>query len=332
MLDSGGLPCPSGVSRMKPIVALSSCWCSHRHADGYEMLQEMAGLGFEWVELSHGIKIILVPGILKAVEDGVIKVASCHNFCPLPTGVMHAAPNLYMPSSLDARERDQWLRQSKRTIDFAHQVKAKKVVLHLGSTEFFWFNPARTVERYLESHAKTDLAADADYQKVLVKSLARLRRRLPPYWENTRQGLVDLLPYAEQKGVRLGFENREKFEELPLDADHSALIELLAKPNACGYWHDTGHAQIKQDMGLLNHREHLEKNAPNAIGFHLHDVSAEGRDHQPIGSGKIDFEMVSSFWRPEHTLVIELSPRLTVEEVLVSKNRVEHLVAARFGR
>ena len=332
MLDSGGLPCPSGVSRMKPIVALSSCWCSHRHADGYEMLQEMAGLGFEWVELSHGIKIILVPGILKAVEDGVIKVASCHNFCPLPTGVMHAAPNLYMPSSLDARERDQWLRQSKRTIDFAHQVKAKKVVLHLGSTEFFWFNPARTVERYLESHAKTDLAADADYQKVLVKSLARLRRRLPPYWENTRQGLVDLLPYAEQKGVRLGFENREKFEELPLDADHPALIELLAKPNACGYWHDTGHAQIKQDMGLLNHREHLEKNAPNAIGFHLHDVSTEGRDHQAIGTGQVDFEMVSSFWRPEHTLVIELSPRLTVEEVLASKQRVEKLVAARFGR
>ena len=34
------------------------------------MLQEMAGLGFEWVELSHGIKIVLVPGILKAVAEG----------------------------------------------------------------------------------------------------------------------------------------------------------------------------------------------------------------------------------------------------------------------
>jgi hypothetical protein len=41
--------------------------------------------------------------------------------------------------------------------------------------------------------------------------------------------------------------------------------------------------------------------------------------------------MVSSFWRPEHTLVIELSPRLTVEEVLSSKQRIEELVAARFG-
>ena len=317
---------------MKPIVALSTCWCSHRHSDGYEMLKEMAGLGFEWVELSHGIKIILVPGILKAVEDGVIKVASCHNFCPLPTGVMHAAPNLYMPSSLDARERDQWLRQSKRTIDFAHQLKAPKVIMHLGATEFFWFNPARAVDNYLEAHEGEDLSADPAYRKVLAKSLARLQKRMPPYWENTKQGLADLLPYAEQKGVKLGFENREKFEELPLDADHAVLLEQMAKPAVCGYWHDTGHAQIKQDMCLLNHREHLEQNAPRAIGFHLHDVTAEGRDHHAIGTGKIDFEMVSSFWRPEHTLVIELSPRLTVEEVLLSKKRVEELVAARFGR
>ena len=60
-------------------------------------------------------------------------------------------------------------------------------------------------------------------------------------------------------------------------------------------------------------------------------VSTDGHDHQAVGSGKIDFEMVSSFWRPEHTLVIELSPRVTVEDVLVSKKRVEQLVAQRFG-
>ena len=296
------------------------------------MLQEMAGLGFEWVELSHGIRITLVPGILRAVEEGVVKVSSCHNFCPLPTGFMHAAPNLYLASSADPRERDQWLRHSKRTIDFAHQVKAAKVVMHLGSVEFFWSNPARKVDAYLDDHAGADLAADTAYQRILAKALARLKQRMPVYWANTQQGLTELLPYAAQQGVKLGFENREKFEELPLDADHPALIEAMARPDACGYWHDCGHAQIKQNMCLLNHREHLEKNAPNAIGFHLHDVNAQGHDHHAIGTGVIDFGMVSSFWRPEHTLVIELSPRLTVEEVLASKQRVEELVTARFGR
>ena len=316
---------------MKPIVALSTCWCSHRHQDGYEMLKEMAGLGFEWVELSHGIRITLVPGILKAVEDGVVKVASTHNFCPLPPGVMHAAPNIHMPTAKDARERDQWLRQSKRTIDLAHQVGAKKVVMHLGAVEFFWFNPARKLSNYLRDHPKADLPNDATYQKMLAQALVKLRAHMPVFWENMKRGIGDLLPYAEQKGVKLGFENRERFEELPIDADHPELVAFFNKPFACGYWHDTGHADIKESMTLLDHRKHLEANATNLIGFHLHDVSTDGHDHQAVGSGKIDFDMVSSFWHPEHTLVIELSPRVTVEDVLVSKKRVEQLVARRFG-
>src|SRR5665213_2427899 len=316
---------------MKPIIALSSCWCSQRHQDGYAMLQEMAALGFEWVELSHGIRITLVPGILKAVEEGVVKISSCHNFCPLPAGVTHAAPNLYLPSASDEREREQWLRHSRRTIDFARQVKARKVVLHLGSVPFFWGNPSRKLEDYVAGRAGTDLAQDFFYQKLLTKSLAKLTQRMPPYWKNTKNGLLALLPYAKEKAVQLGFENRERFDELPLDADHPGLIAAMANPDACGYWHDAGHAQIKEEMGILKHREHLEKNAPNAIGFHLHDVNAAGDDHQAIGSGRIDFEMISSFWRPEHTLVIELSPRLSTEEVLSSKKRVDELVAKRFG-
>lgn len=317
---------------MKPILALSSCWLSNRHQDGYEMLKEMAALGFEWVELSHGIRITLVPGILRGVEEGVVKVASCHNFCPLPTGINHAAPNLYLPSTKDARERDQWLRHSKRSVDFAQQVGAKKLVLHLGSVEFFWSNPGRKLDAYAEAHPEVaDLPQDAKYQKLLATALTKIRERKKVYWENVRAGLAELLPYAAGKGVTLGFENREKFEELPLDEDHAALLGALPPEAKAGYWHDTGHAHIKEAAGLLRHREHLEKNAPRAIGFHLHDVSAEGHDHQPIGSGKVDFEMVSGFWRPEHTLVLEFSPRLTIEDVLVSKKRVEELLAARFG-
>lgn len=294
------------------------------------MAREMAAMGFEWIELSHGIRITLVPGILRAVEEGLIKVASCHNFCPLPTGVSHAAPNLYMPSSMDARERDQWMRHSKRTIDFAAQVKARRVVMHLGAVEFFWFNPSRKVSAYVERHAGPELGGQPKYQKLRDRALARVRERMVPFWQNTRQGMTDLLPYAEQKGIELGVENREKLDELPLDADHGDLLTALARPGVVGYWHDTGHAHIKQRMAVLDHRDHLTRLAPHLVGFHLHDVDAQGHDHQAIGTGKIDFEMVSGFWRPSHTLVIELHPRLTPEEVLASKARVEELVAKRF--
>jgi sugar phosphate isomerase/epimerase len=317
---------------MKPILALSTCWCSHRHQDGYEMLKEMAGLGFEWVELSHGIRIILVPGILRAVEEGVVKVSSCHNFCPLPTGINHAAPNLYVPSAKDERERQQWFRHSKRSIEFAHQVGAKNLVVHLGNVEFFWSNPGRKLDPYLEMHPTAVADGDEKYAALLAKAMTKLRDRKAVFWENTRAAIAELLPFATARGVALGFENRESFEELPLDEDHPGFIASLPPEALGGYWHDTGHAHLKEMMGLLQHRAHLEKVAARTLGFHLHDVSADGYDHQPVGSGKIDFEMVSQFWRPEHELVLEFSPRLTVEEVLISKQRVEALIDARFGK
>jgi hypothetical protein len=84
-------------------------------------------------------------------------------------------------------------------------------------------------------------------------------------------------------------------------------------------------------MGLLQHRPHLESLSSRTIGWHLHDVDAHGHDHQPIGAGHINFRMVSEFWRPEHLLTLEFGPRLTVEEVVASKARVEELLSQRFG-
>ena len=326
MVNRAGAGFVKAVASAKPTLSLSTSWCSSRHIDGYAMAQEMAGLGFEHIELSHGIRITLVPGLLKAVEQGVIKIGSTHNFCPLPTGVVHAAPNLFEPSARDAREHDQWLRHTRRSIDFAAQVKARVLVCHLGSVHFLWFNPANALHRYAEHHAAESLAGDKAYQALLAKSLVKLRKRMGPYWAQTKASVNEILAYASEKGVRLGFENREGFVELPLDADYPEFMAGLPETAPVGYWHDTGHADLKQTMGLLDHRAHLEKMASRLIGFHLHDVSAEGRDHQAVGSGKIDFKMVSGFWRPEHLLVLELSPRLAVEDVISSKERIEALM------
>lgn len=290
------------------------------------MLKEMADLGFEYAELSHGIRITLVPGVLKAVEEGVIKISSTHNFCPLPTGINQAAPNLYEPSARDHKEHDQWLRHTKRSIDFAAQVKARVLVCHLGSVTFFWFNPARNISRYLDLHPEAGRKGDRTYDALLEKSLKKLRKRMPPFWAQVRASIDEILAYAQQKGVKLGFENREKFEELPLDADYAGFVGSYPPEAPIGYWHDTGHADIKEGMGLLNHRQHLAKNAPRLLGFHLHDVSADGHDHQAIGDGHIDFKMVSEFWRPEHLLTIELSPRIKVDQVIASKRHLEALM------
>ncbi len=289
------------------------------------MLCEMAELGFSHVELSHGIRITLVPGILKAVEEGVVKIGSTHNFCPLPTGVTQAAPNIFEPSASEKREHDQWVRQTKRSIDFGAQMNARVLVMHLGSVQFFMSNPAEKIEAYAERHPEIVLVDDPKYRKLLDQSLQKLRKRMPPYWERVKISIEKVRAYAAERGLALGFENREAFEELPMDGDFDDLISHLKQPHTAGYWHDTGHAELKERMGLLNHREHLEKNAARLIGFHLHDVDNKGHDHQPVGDGSVDFKMVSSFWKPHHLLVLEFSPRISVNGVKRSKQRVEAL-------
>lgn len=295
------------------------------------MVREIADFGFTHLELSHGIRIVLVPGILRAVEQGLIKISSTHNFCPLPTGVSQAAPNLFEPSSGEKREHAQWLRHTKRSIDFAAQVKARVCVLHLGSVKFWFFPPSNKIKAYRESHPEASPGADGKYRQLLRKAGEKLRRSMPEPWRQTIASLQEVSAYAIERGVRLGCENREKFEELPLDDDFPALFEALGPDTPCGYWHDTGHADIKVSLGLINHRDHLTQNAPRLLGFHLHDVNAKGKDHQPIGAGHIDFGMISGFWRPEHLLTLELSPRATTEEVAGSKRHIDALVAKRFG-
>jgi sugar phosphate isomerase/epimerase len=267
----------------------------------------------------------LVPGIFRAVQENVIKISSTHNFCPLPAGIIQAAPNLFEPSALDGRGHAQWVRHTKRSLDFAAQMQARVLVCHLGSVAFFWFNPGTKLRRYVAARREFSPATDPNYAAVLAGAMTRLRKRMVPYWAQTQASVRKMLAYAAEKGVKLGLENREKFEELPVDADYAEFLAGLPAEAPAGYWHDTGHAHLKEGLGLLNHREHLEKNAARLLGFHLHDVNAARQDHQPVGSGQIDFGMVSRFWRPEHVLVLEFNPRVKTEEVSASRERIDAL-------
>lgn len=315
----------------KPSLALSSCWNSFRHNDGYLMLREIADLGFTHAELSHGIRIVLVPGILRAVEEGFIQISSTHNFCPLPTGITQAVPNLFEPSCRDQREHEQWLRHTRRSLDFAAQVKASTCVLHLGSARFWFFPPSRGLRSYLEQNKLASPPTDEKYLQLLHKAGEKMRKKMGPFFDQTLASLREINAHAKERGVRLGCENREKFEELPLDDDFPKLFEALGPDTACGYWHDTGHAEIKVGLGLINHREQIARNADRLLGFHLHDVNSAGKDHQGIGSGSVDFDMISHFWKPHHLLTLELSPRIPISEVLESRRRVQELIAKRFG-
>src|SRR5436305_7207038 len=158
--------------------SLSSCWNSHRHTDGREMLREIQGLGFEYAELSHGIRISLLPGILQAVDAGEIKISTLHNFCPLPMGVERANPNIYLFSSEDPRERDNAFRHTIKTLDTAQRLKAQVVVLHMGCIDM-----RNYTEKLLELTMKGQRESDR-YASLCEELLEKREKRKDRYVEN----------------------------------------------------------------------------------------------------------------------------------------------------
>jgi len=273
------------------------------------MLTEMRDLGFERVELSHGIRVSLVPGILKAVADGVVTISSIHNFCPLPAMVQHAAPNLFQPSTGRKYEERLWERYTRETITFAKRIEAPHIVMHSGSIPVRFRDPTKLLESPIDEVGEEKReSARAFLKRRAEKTLPRVVTRY--------RSVCDA---ATEAGVLLGAENREGILEFPLDEGFPSFFAQFDDDDPVRYWHDTGHARIKHEHGLLDHETHLRENADRLIGFHLHDV-VDGHDHQVPGTGAVDFAMVARFVRDHHTLVLEPSPRLSREDIRTSRD------------
>jgi len=297
--------------------SLSTCWNSHRHTDGRAMLREVREMGFEYAELSHGTRISLLPGILEAVDAGEIKISSLHNFCPLPMGVTHAAPNLYQFTAERPRERELAERYTLKTLEFANRVGAPLVVLHLGSIDM-----RNYTDKLLElvTRGQRD---NTKYERLCAEADEKRESKKEPFLQRMKEVLARLLKDAEARGVKLGVENRQALEELPTEADFQFLFRELDSPNLV-YWHDTGHAQIKENLGFVPHVMHLESLREKLAGFHIHDVQFPGKDHCAPGTGTIDFQAIKPLVQPEHIKVFELSPSLAAED---ARRGVEHLKA-----
>src|ERR1039457_3616494 len=229
--------------------SLSTCWNSKRHADGRKMLREIRDLGFEYAELSHSIRLSHLAGILEAVDAGEIKISSLHNFCPLPLGVNHASPNLYEFSDERARQRELAVKYTLKTFEFARRVKAPAVVLHLGSMDLKDYTGKLTgmLERDGEKSPK--------YEKLRAEAAANREAKKGKAVERVYQTLRIILPEAEKCGLKLGIENRQGLEEIPLESDFEFFFREFDSPNVV-YWHDTGHAQIKEKKDILYTPQH----------------------------------------------------------------------------
>src|SRR4030042_250970 len=103
-----------------------------------------------------------------------------------------------------------------------------------------------------------------------------------------------LIKYALQFNVKLGFENRYHYMDIPIIDEMEELL-CLADPGQLGFIYDVGHAQALDRLGFFPHSEWLTRYSARIFGTHLHDVIGVS-DHFAPGLGEIDFKKRQSIF------------------------------------
>ncbi len=300
------------------MLAFSTSWSTRKNRSGEQIVREILDLGFNTIELGHGLKAPAVQEILEARKTLQFNVSSLHNFCPLPPEVNVDQPDCYEFTSHRPGDRERAVRLTMQTIDMAERFGAGHVVIHSG--------------RIRTLHLTENLRALVEDGKFLSREYARAKLEAVKKREAVGEGyiqralecLVEIADYASKKGIRIGIENREYYEAMPSEREFGNFLQRLDAANA-GYWHDFGHAQIKHNLALLDHAEWLDRIGNRAIGCHVHDVKAPFEDHKAPFSGEINFGQLVPKLPNGCVFVFELHPRTPREDILTAADRWKKL-------
>jgi sugar phosphate isomerase/epimerase len=291
------------------MIGLSTAWTSHDARTGAEILDPIVDLGFGAVELEYRITGKLFQEILPRIRAHEIRILSIHNYFPVPEILSpeQASGDCFSLSSLDREEREKGIYYTCRTIERAHDLEARAVVLHLGRVETDL--PRNGLQQiYWEGEWK-------DKGAELLQQEQEERRQLrDPHLDALLFSLDKIIKQAERLGVMVGIENRYYLREMP-DKEEIGIILDQFRGGPIGYWHDTGHAAVFETLGIGKHEELLKAYAPRMVGIHLHDCQGID-DHKPPGKGEIAFEMVKQYIPEQVIKIMEIHPQAQGEEIL----------------
>ena len=273
------------------------------------MLREIkTELGFDSIELGHGIRLSLMPGVQKMFDSGQVRFSSLHNFCPSPVEVMVASPDCYQLSAVSSQERERAVKQTLQTIDFAERLGAPFVVLHLGQVEM------QPITDRLIQMTKAGMHLSREYVRAKLKAVETRERRAPVYLQRVKDCLRRIVEHAASKSVRIALESRRGYEEIPSERELPSLLEEL-NSGQVGYWHDFGHSQIKENLGFIDHAEWLGAVGSRAIGCHVQDCVWPAKDHEAPFTGRIDFDKLVPLLPTNCLFVWEMGPNKTAEAI-----------------
>jgi len=295
------------------MLGISTCWWHDRVDRGAEIIKGVLELGLGGIELEYRITEAMYRQ-MKPELNKALKVYSIHNYFPKPDTLKDAkgSGDLFLLSSTAPEERSRAVKYSIRTIEHAHELMAEVVILHLGRVEMPNF-----ATKIKEVYGKTELSQ----RKALIDEKRRGRAaRHQKHLDAVLSSLDELNREAEKRKLFLAIENRYHFHEIP-DFDELGIILKEFEGGRIRYWHDVGHAQAQENMGILQQRELLEAYSGDMVGIHLHDAKGIN-DHWAPGQGEVNFEEIKTFLKPSHMKILEVHPKVDREDLL---NGIQYL-------
>lgn len=298
-------------------LSLSTSWNAFRYRDARKLLFEIEKLGFKEVELSFNLTTSIIGQIEKEIVANRIKVTSIHNYCPIPEEFSRAQalPDCFSVASLDEKQRQLAVKYTKRTINTAKSLGAKTVVLHCGRVEI----PDRT-RKLINLHNLGQSKSKAF--KELKREITKERfAQAKPFLYNALRSLEELNSYAKKSGILLGIENRFYYREIPSFNEIGVILKEFRNSNIY-YWHDTGHAQLMENLGFCRHIDYLNAYGKKLLGIHIHDIQG-CQDHLAPLRGELNFLKLRPFLKNETIKVIEAHYPATANDLIKAKEFLE---------
>jgi sugar phosphate isomerase/epimerase len=301
------------------MLAFSTNWNASRHHDGAEIVSEIFGMGFDTIELGHGLSVSQLHGIREAFAKGEFKVISVHNFCPMPVEIPVDNPDCYEFTSHRPQERERAIKLTHHTMQTASEFGARFVVLHLGRIQSL-----RGMTDRLLTQLRVKGSADRSYCRAKLQTVQKREAVSKSYLLRVISALEPLVEEAARKNLTLVVENRSDFEALPTERELLELMRHFDSPHL-RYWHDFGHAQMRESLGLLSHAQWLGEIAPYVVGTHLQDAKWPDEDHLVPFEGQIPLDHLVPLLPSSIPHVLELSRDATPEAIKASVARWETL-------
>lgn len=290
--------------------SISTSWNAAICANGKEIVSEIKALGINKLELGFSLCQKILQEILKFKKNGIVQIESVHNFCPVPPGYepLKFMPDYFSLSSLDEEKRRKAVELTIASMYTAQEAQAKALIIHAGRVE---------IEDRLKELAILfiqGLKQTKHYQNVMKEMIKERAENKKPFFTSLLRSLEELLKKAEKLGLNLCLENRFYYREIPSLDEIGKIFAYFANSQNLFYWHDIGHAQVAENLGISSQLDYLNSYAKKMLGIHLHDVKGT-QDHKVPGEGDFDFSLIKPYLKNETLMVLEVHQPATAAQM-----------------